>query len=86
MLLNFSHQSPQFFLIHEKTADVHGYEREEYTHMAMAVNVHSGTADVGLGILAAAKALGLNLIPLMSERYDLVVPESIYEDAFLDAS
>ena len=65
---------------HLKAADVQGYEREEYTHMAVAVNVHSGTADVGLGILAAAKALGLDFIPLMPERYDLVVPESTYED------
>jgi putative molybdopterin biosynthesis protein len=65
---------------HLKAADVHGYEREEYTHMAVAVNVHSGTAEVGLGILAAAKALGLDFIPLMPERYDLVVPESTYED------
>ena len=65
---------------HLKAADVHGYEREEYTHMAVAVNVHSGTADVGLGILAAAKALALDFIPLMPERYDLVVPESTYED------
>jgi putative molybdopterin biosynthesis protein len=59
---------------------VQGYEREEYTHMAVAVNVHSGTADVGLGILAAARALGLDFLPLMPERYDLVVPESTYGD------
>ena len=59
---------------------VQGYEREEYTHMAVAVNVHSGTADVGLGILAAARALGLDFIPLTPERYDLVVPESTFRD------
>ena len=35
---------------------------------------------MGLGILAAAKALGLDFIPLMPERYDMVVPESTYED------
>ena len=39
--------------------------------MAVAVKVHSGTVDVGLGILAAAKALSLDFIPLMPERYDL---------------
>jgi putative molybdopterin biosynthesis protein len=59
---------------------VHGYDREEYTHMAVAVNVLSGTADVGLGILAAAKALGLDFIPLTPERYDLVVPEATFQD------
>jgi putative molybdopterin biosynthesis protein len=62
-------------------ADVQGYDREEYTHMAVAANVKSGTADVGLGILAAAKALGLDFIPLTPERYDLVVPESTFDDA-----
>ena len=34
--------------------------------MAVAVNVFSGTADVGLGIMAAAKALGLDFIPLLA--------------------
>jgi molybdenum cofactor synthesis domain-containing protein len=60
---------------------VQGYEREEYTHMAVAVNVTSGTADVGLGILAAARALGLDFLPLLPERYDLVVPETTFYDA-----
>jgi putative molybdopterin biosynthesis protein len=61
-------------------AMVQGYAREEYTHMAVAVNVHSGTADVGLGILAAAKALGLDFITLRPERYDLVAPEATFAD------
>jgi putative molybdopterin biosynthesis protein len=60
-------------------AAVRGYDREEYTHMAVAANVKSGTADVGLGILAAARALGLEFIPLTPERYDLVVPETTYQ-------
>lgn len=59
---------------------VQGYNREEYTHMAVAVNVASGTADVGLGIMAAAKALGLDFMPLLPERYDLVVPEPTFAD------
>jgi molybdenum cofactor synthesis domain-containing protein len=63
-----------------KPEAVKGYEREEYTHMAVAVNVYSGTADVGLGIMAAAQALGLDFIPLLPERYDLVVPLATYDD------
>jgi molybdenum cofactor synthesis domain-containing protein len=59
---------------------VKGYEREEYTHMAVAVNVTSGTADVGLGILAAARALRLDFMPMLPERYDLVVPETTFTD------
>lgn len=61
-------------------ATILGYDREEYTHMAVAANVKSGTADVGLGILAAVRALGLDFIPLTTERYDLVVPESTFGD------
>ncbi|MEW6386971.1 MAG: molybdopterin biosynthesis protein [Thermodesulfobacteriota bacterium] len=61
-------------------AQVQGYDREEYTHMAVAVNVLSGTADVGLGILAAAQALGLDFLTLTPERYDLVVPERTFQD------
>jgi putative molybdopterin biosynthesis protein len=61
-------------------AQLLGYDREEYTHMAVAVNVQAGTADAGLGILAAARALGLDFIPLTPERYDLVVPEATFND------
>jgi putative molybdopterin biosynthesis protein len=71
------------FLLKEENlepAAIQGYDREEYTHTAVAVNVHSGTADVGLGILAAARALGLEFLPLLPERYDLVVPESTFRD------
>lgn len=52
-----------------------GYEQEEYTHMAIAVNVQSGVVDCGMGIYAAAKALGLDFVPLARERYDLLIPE-----------
>ncbi len=52
---------------------VQGYDKEEYTHMAVAVNVLSGTADCGLGIYAAARALDLDFVPLARERYDLVI-------------
>jgi putative molybdopterin biosynthesis protein len=59
---------------------VRGYEREEYTHMTVAVNVLTGAADCGLGIFAAAKALGLDFVPLARERYDLVIPERHMQD------
>lgn len=56
-----------------------GYEREEYTHLAVAAAVASESADAGLGILAAARALGLDFVPLFQERYDLVIPRQHYE-------
>jgi len=58
---------------------INGYEIEEFTHMSVAVAVLSGTVDVGLGIYAAAKALDLDFIPLVTEQYDLVIPQ-IYID------
>ena len=42
--------------------------------MAVAVTVLSGAADAGLGICAAAKALNLEFIPVVTEQYDLVIP------------
>jgi len=57
---------------------IKGYDHEEYTHMAVAVAVASGAADAGMGILAAAKALGLEFIPVKAERYDLVIPEVFF--------
>jgi putative molybdopterin biosynthesis protein len=64
-------------------AQVCGYAREEYTHLAVAVAVQSGVADCGLGIAAAARALRLDFIPLEQERYDLVIPQTHYESDLL---
>jgi putative molybdopterin biosynthesis protein len=59
-------------------AQVQGYTREEYTHLAVAAAIKSGVADCGLGIAAAAHALGLDFVPLEQERYDLVIPQEFY--------
>lgn len=59
--------------------DIKGYDREEYTHMAVAAEVASGSADAGLGILAAANALDLDFIPISPERYDLAIPKEFYD-------
>ena len=53
-----------------------GYEREEATHLAVAGAVASGTADAGLGILAAARAYGLDFVPVARERYELALRPS----------
>ncbi len=58
---------------------IHGYDRMEYTHLAVAAAVASGTAVTGLGIRAAARALNLDFVPLTYERYDLVIPKIHYE-------
>ncbi|AGW12551.1 molybdopterin biosynthesis protein [Megalodesulfovibrio gigas] len=64
---------------------VNGYGKEEHTHMAVAANVASGAADCGLGIQAAAKALGLEFVPLALERYDLLIPEDLLETPHVQA-
>jgi molybdenum cofactor synthesis domain-containing protein len=61
-------------------AAILGYANEEYTHMSVAMAVASGRADLGLGVLAAAKALDLGFIPIARERYDLVVPSVLVDD------
>jgi putative molybdopterin biosynthesis protein len=58
---------------------IKGYDNEEFTHMSVAVAVLSGSADVGLGIFAAANALKLDFIPVVTEQYDLVIPEIFFE-------
>ncbi len=59
--------------------EIQGYDTEEFTHMTVAAAVLSGTADVGLGIYAAAKALQLDFIPVVTEQYDLIIPEEYFE-------
>lgn len=60
-----------------------GYDREEYTHLAVAAAVASGTADAGLGVRAAARALNLDFVPVGWERYDLVIPKEHHENSLL---
>jgi putative molybdopterin biosynthesis protein len=62
-------------------ASIHGYEREEFTHMAVGVAVASGLADVGLGVRAAAQALALDFIPMANEQYDLLCLREFFECA-----
>ncbi len=52
---------------------IQGYQREEFTHMAVAAAVAGGAADCGLGVWSAAQALGLEFIPVAEERFDLCI-------------
>jgi putative molybdopterin biosynthesis protein len=58
-------------------AAVTGYaECIEHTHVAVAATVASGAADVGVGVEAAARDLGLAFMPLVDEDYFLVCLKS----------
>ncbi|TAL22919.1 MAG: molybdopterin biosynthesis protein [Nitrospirae bacterium] len=59
--------------------NIKGYDREEFTHMGVASAVLTGIADTGLAILASARALGLDFIPVAKERYDIAIPAEFYE-------
>jgi len=50
-----------------------GYEKEVGTHMAVAASIAAGTVDTGLGVQAAAVALGLDFIPVAEEQYDVLL-------------
>ncbi len=62
---------------------LHGYQREEPTHLAVAASVASGRFDCGLGVLAAARAFGLDFVPVVQEPFDLVTQASSMEDPLL---
>ena len=62
---------------------IRGYDREEYTHLAVAAAVAGGGVDAGLGVLSAARALELDFVPLQSERFDLVIPTDFYRREML---
>ena len=68
-----------------KPESIKGYGHEEFTHMAVAVDVLSGAADCGLGIFAAARALDLDFIPIEKEQYDLIIPSSILDNRHIQA-
>jgi putative molybdopterin biosynthesis protein len=59
---------------------VSGYGREEHTHLAVAAAIAAGRADAGLGIMAAARAFGLDFVPVTREPYDLVLATETLED------
>jgi molybdopterin molybdotransferase/putative molybdopterin biosynthesis protein len=66
-----------------KPEAIRGYEQEEYTHLAVAAAIASGRGECGLGIRAAADALGLDFVRLFDERYDLIIPQAHYDSTFL---
>ena len=70
----FDYKLAQLGMKHDS---IRGYDHEEFSHMAVAVDVLSGAADCGMGIFAAAKALDLDFIPVEKEQYDLIIPSSM---------
>ena len=61
------------------TGAVYGYDREEFTHTAVAAQIASDTADAGMGIYSAARLYGLDFLPVCMEQYDLLISDSAWE-------
>ena len=60
-------------------SSIYGYEREEFTHTSVAAQIASGSADAGMGIYSAAKMYDLAFIPVCTEQYDLLIPDSAWD-------
>jgi putative molybdopterin biosynthesis protein len=52
---------------------IRGYDQSAPGHLPAAWQVQTGAVDCCLATRAAARVFGLNFIPLVSERYDLVI-------------
>lgn len=57
------------------TDAIPGYSLHAHTHMATAAAVKGDTADAGPTISTAARSLGLDFVPCVRERLDLVFPK-----------
>ncbi|NIK76787.1 putative molybdopterin biosynthesis protein [Paenibacillus castaneae] len=64
----------QLRLLGIKSDQLYGYDHEESNHLAVASKVALGEADVGVGIEKATSIVSeIDFIPLIQERYDLVM-------------
>lgn len=59
-------------------AAINGYGREEYTHLSVAVQIASGSAQAGMGVYAAANIYDLGFIPICYEEYDFVIAKKYF--------
>jgi putative molybdopterin biosynthesis protein len=69
--------------------NVRGYQQVTKGHILAAWHVHTGQADCCIATEASARVFGLNFIPLVSERFDLVIPDRYWDlpavQALMDA-
>jgi molybdate-binding protein/DNA-binding XRE family transcriptional regulator len=62
------------------TRRVTGYDSVLRLHTEVARRVLEGAADAAVAPLAVARILGLEFVPLETERYDLVVPKELVDE------
>jgi putative molybdopterin biosynthesis protein len=61
-----------------------GYDVEKSNHLGVAGAIASGEADIGIGIEKVAYTVGVEFIPLIKERYDLVMLKSPQNDKLIE--
>lgn len=54
---------------------VQGYTDVAKSHLAVARAVASGVADAGVGLRAVAETLGLDFVPVVDVKFDLLIPD-----------
>ena len=65
--------------------EIKGYDREMRSHLTMAAAIAEGEADLAIGTERISRQIeGLDFIPLLEERYDLVVRKSFLETEAAD--
>lgn len=62
---------------------VKGYKLEETSHIGVASKVAMGEADIGIGIEKTAQIVGVDFIPIIEERYDLVMLKTPENEEFM---
>lgn len=63
----------QLRIHHISPSTIEGYHNEEMSHLDVASAVANGHADVGIGIEKMAKLINVDFIPVVTERYDIVL-------------
>ena len=67
-------------------ASVKGYDRVMRSHLTMAAAIAEGEADIGLGTSRVSRQLdGIEFIPLLEERFDLVIKKEQLESKAVQA-
>ncbi|WP_053361122.1 molybdopterin biosynthesis protein [Bacillus sp. FJAT-27251] len=62
-----------------KPEQINGYDREMFSHLSVAAEVKGNGKAAGLGIYPAAKAMGLDFVPVGDESYDLLMTRAFFE-------
>ncbi len=62
-----------------------GYDAEVYTHLEVGLSIVSGEADCGIASAATAKIFDLKFLPLISERFDMILDQKTFFEPAVQA-